>query len=66
MKNLFQLVHNAGVDTKWVIQLLKHIGSAKIDVNELAQYMETQLEVSESKLYDERMQKITTSLQDET
>jgi len=65
MLNLFHMVYNAGVDTKWVLKLLRQIGTAGIDVNELVQFMETQLEVSESKLYEERMQKITTTLQDE-
>lgn len=58
MMNLYGLVSNAGVDTKWVVQLLKQIGTSDIDITELAQFMETQVELTESKMYDERMQKI--------
>lgn len=58
MMKLYSLVNNAGVDTKWVVQLLKQIATTSIDIGELAQFMETQVELTESKLYDERMQKI--------
>jgi carbamoylphosphate synthase small subunit len=58
MMKLYGMVSNAGVDTKWIVQLLKQIGVANIDITELAQFMETQVELTESKLYDERMQKI--------
>jgi hypothetical protein len=58
MMKLYGMVSNAGVDTKWIVHLLKQIGISNIDISELAQFMETQVELSESKMYDERMQKI--------